>query len=174
VQRCFSDEIVAVSTVCCLVSIVSSAISIRNGARASPRILSDALQTGGLVIATKSRVFKSSRRPVDTQEPPAPMKELLGYEFFLSQDGAARFDPAYGQEYARSTPNVANGVAGCATASTGGRRERRATAMARMPAVSRSFSSKPAGVPPECSYDRSRKGVIDGELKRLGYSGPSG
>ena len=60
-------------------------------------------QNGGLVVGNKSRVFKVIKTPVDTQESlPAPMKDVLGYEFFTLKDGAPlEFDPAYGQEYAQ-------------------------------------------------------------------------
>ena len=55
------------------------------------------------MVGNKSRVFKVIKTPVDTQEPlPAPMKDILGYDFFTIKDGAPlEFDPAYGQEYAQ-------------------------------------------------------------------------
>jgi hypothetical protein len=48
-----------------------------------------ALQTGGVVVDNKARVFKVIKAPVETQDslPPA-MKEALGYDFFLFQEGA--------------------------------------------------------------------------------------
>ena len=60
-------------------------------------------ETGGLVVGNKSRVFKVIKAPVDTQESlPAPMKDILGYEFFTIENGVPlEFDPAYGQEYSQ-------------------------------------------------------------------------
>jgi hypothetical protein len=63
-----------------------------------------AQQTGGLVVGNKSRVFKVIKTPVDAQESlPAPMKDILGYEFFTVKDGVPlEFDPAYEQPGSRS------------------------------------------------------------------------
>jgi hypothetical protein len=56
-----------------------------------------------VVVGNKARVFKVIKTPVDAQESlPAPMKDILGYEFFTVKDGVPlELDPAYGQEYAQ-------------------------------------------------------------------------
>src|SRR6266700_3822527 len=101
----FSDEIVArFKQSAVLVSIVSSRyLNSEWCTREAREFCQSALQTGGLVVGNKSRVFKIIKTPVDTQESlPAPMKELLGYDFFTIKDGVPlEFDPAYGQEYAQ-------------------------------------------------------------------------
>ena len=101
----FSDEIVArFKQSAVLVSIVTSRyLNSEWCTREAREFCQSAQQTGGLVVGNKSRVFKVIKTPVDTQESlPAPMKDILGYEFFTVKDGAPlEFDPAYGQEYAQ-------------------------------------------------------------------------
>ena len=172
----FSDEIVAqFKQSAVLVSIVTSRyLNSEWCTREAREFCQSAQQTGGLVVGNKSRVFKVIKTPVDTQESlPAPMKDILGYEFFTLKDGAPlEFDPAYGQEYAQlyNQKRRKTGVGGCATAQdTGGRSEARATAMARRQ-IEPQAPSKPAVYLAECSYDRKQaRGLIEGELKRLGY-----
>jgi hypothetical protein len=133
-----------------------------------------AQQTGGLVVGTKSRVFKVIKTPVDAQESlPAPMKDILGYEFFSVKEGVPlEFDPAYGQEYAQlynqNIAKLAWEVAqllktleseGSASDCNG----KNANSEPQAP-------SKPAVYLAECSYDRKQaRGFIEGELRRLGY-----
>jgi hypothetical protein len=62
-----------------------------------------ALQTGGVIVDNKARVFKVIKTPVETQDslPPA-MKKALGYDFFLFQEGAPfELDPAFGDKFAQ-------------------------------------------------------------------------
>jgi hypothetical protein len=62
-----------------------------------------ALQTGGIVIDNKARVFKVIKTPVETQDSlPPVMKEALGYDFFVFEDGAPfELDPAFGDRFAQ-------------------------------------------------------------------------
>jgi hypothetical protein len=167
----FSDEIVGrFKQSAVLVSIVTSRyLNSEWCTREAREFCQSAQQTGGLVVHNKSRVFKVIKAPVDTQEAlPAPMKDILGYEFFTIENGVPlEFDPAYGQEYAQrynqSVAKLAWEVAqllkileaqGSASDSNG------------KPQV----PNKPAVYLAECSYDRKQaRGLIEGELKRLGY-----
>jgi len=172
----FSDEIVArFKQSAVLVSIVSSRyLNSEWCTREAREFCQSALQTGGLVIGNKSRVFKVIKTPVDTQEPlPAPMKELLGYEFFTVKDGVPlEFDPAYGQEYAQLyNQNVAKLAWQVAQLlkileAAGSVSDRNGKDAGGKPQT----SGKPAVYLAECSYDRKQeRELIDGELKRLGY-----
>src|SRR5207249_10964358 len=72
-----------------------------------------AVQTGGIVVDNKARVFKVSKTPVETQNSVPPvMKEALGYDFFVIENGAPfELDPAFGdkfvQEYNRKVGKLA-------------------------------------------------------------------
>ena len=54
-----------------------------------------------LFVEQKARVFKIFKAPVDTEDTlPAIMQELLGYEFFIFEDGVPmELDDIYGQQY---------------------------------------------------------------------------
>jgi TIR domain-containing protein len=172
----FSDEIVArFKQSAVLVSIVSSRyLNSEWCTREAREFCQSALQTGGLAVGNKSRVFKVIKTPVDTQEPlPAPMKELLGYDFFTVKDGVPlEFDPAYGQEYAQLyNQNVAKLAWEVAQllkildldGSASDRNGKDAVSEPQVP-------SKPAVYLAECSYDRKpARELLDGELRRLGY-----
>ena len=172
----FSDEIVArFKESAVLVSIVTSRyLNSEWCTREAREFCQSAQQTGGLVIGNKSRVFKVIKTPVDSQESlPAPMKDVLGYEFFVLKDGAPlEFDPVYGQEYAQlynqNVARLAWEVAQLlkaleATAKGIDSNDKNVTIEPQVP-------GKPAVYLAECSYDRKQaRGLIEGELKRLGY-----
>ena len=87
-----------------LVSIVSSRyLKSEWCTREAREFCENAAPNGGLTVGSKLRVFKVIKTPVENLEPlPAPIKDVLGYEFFTFKDGAPlEFDPAYGQEYAQ-------------------------------------------------------------------------
>ena len=120
-------------------------------------------QNGGLAVGSKLRVFKVIKTPVDTLEPlPAPIKDMLGYEFFTFKDGAPlEFDPAYGQEYKQLYNQKVAKLAWEAEA---------VMIEALAGAGARRASGKPTIYLAECSYDRKQaRELIEGELKRLGY-----
>src|SRR6266581_4714751 len=158
----FSDEIVArFKQSAVLVSIVSSRyLNSEWCTREAREFCQSALQTGGLVVGNKSRVFKIIKTPVDTQESlPAPMKELLGYDFFTIKDGVPlEFDPAYGQEYAQLyNQNVAKLAWEVAQLLKtldldGGTSDRNGKDAGSEPQA----PSKPAVYLAECSYDRKQ------------------
>ena len=172
----FGDEIVArfkQSSV--LVSVLTSRyLNSEWCTREAREFCENAQQRGGLVIDNKSRVFKVIKTPVDEQESlPAPMKDLLGYEFYTVKDGAPlELDPAYGQEFAQfynqKVAKLAWDVAQLLKtldreAGTGSGEGRNASGAAQPPA-------RPAVYLAECSYDRKQaREILEGELRRLGY-----
>jgi hypothetical protein len=173
----FSNEIVAqFKQSAVLVSIVTSRyLNSEWCTREAHEFCQSALQTGGLVIGNKSRVFKVIKTPVDTQEQlPAPMKELLGYEFFTVKDGVPlEFDPAYGQEYAQLyNQNVAKLAWEVAQLlKTLDAEETASDRNGKNPGGEPPGPSKPTVYLAECSYDRKQaRELLDGELKRLGYA----
>jgi hypothetical protein len=64
-----------------------------------------ALQTGGVIIDNKARVFKVIKTPVEAQESlPPVMKEALGYDFFVLEEGVPfELDPAFGDKFAQDS-----------------------------------------------------------------------
>jgi len=124
-------------------------------------------QSGGMVVENKARIFKVLKAPVDTQESlPSVVKEALGYEFFIFEDGAPlELDSAYGeafaQDYNRKVGKLAWDISQLLkklqthTGDSG--RDKQATA-------------KPTVYLAECSYDRKQaREILEGELKRHGY-----
>jgi hypothetical protein len=69
-----------------------------------------AQQYGGITIDNKSRIFKVVKIPVDTQESlPLEMKNALGYEFFMMEDGVPTvLDAMYGLSYAEAYKKKVN------------------------------------------------------------------
>ena len=172
----FSNEIVArFKQSAVLVSVLTSRyLNSEWCTREAREFCQNAQQTGGLVVGNKSRVFKVIKTPVDSQESlPAPMKEILGYEFFTVKDGVPlEFDRAYGQEYSElynlRVATLAWEVAQLLkTLEADGNASDR---NGKNVDTERQAASKPAVYLAECSYDRKQsRALIEGELKRLGY-----
>jgi hypothetical protein len=160
----FSDEIIEqLKRSAALVSIVSSRYLQSEWCTREARLFCEnATQNGGLAVGSKSRVFKVIKTPVDTLEPlPAPMKDVLGYEFFTLKDGAPlEFDSAYGQEYAQLYNQKVAVLAW------------QVKELLELLAGSEpQAATRPAVYLAECSYDRRHaRELLDGELKRLGYT----
>jgi hypothetical protein len=164
----FSDEIVVqFKQSAALVSIVTSRyLKSEWCVREASEFCQCAIQTGGLAFGNKSRVFKVIKTPVDNQEAlPAPMKELLGYEFFTEEDGAPlEYDPVYGPKYAERY-NKSVGILAFQIAQLLKMLESGGVAGSEPQA-----SGKPTVYLAECAYDRKQaRDVLDGELKRLGF-----
>jgi hypothetical protein len=172
----FSDEIVArFKQSAALISILTSRyLNSEWCTREAREFCQSAQQNGGLVFGNKSRVFKVIKTPVETQEAlPAPMKELLGYEFFTEEDGAPlEFDPAYGQKYAERY-NKSVGILAFQVAQLLkilGSERPASNRNGENAAIEPPATSKPAVYLAECSYDRKQaRELIDAELIRLGY-----
>jgi TIR domain len=131
-------------------------------------------RTGGLVIGNKSRVFKVIKTPVDDQKGglPAQMKDLLGFEFFAYKDSAPlELDPDYGPEYSQlykqKVAVLAQDIAQLLkTLQSEGNERNDLEKRSEPPAPDKS-----AVYLAECSYDRKpQRELVEGELKRLGYS----
>jgi hypothetical protein len=141
-----------------------------------------ARQTTGLMVGQKLRLLKVIKTPVDaTEQLPAPLKEVLGYEFFDYKDGVPlEFDPAYGPEF---TPLFNQKVAKLAWeiaqllkilesdgADKVGKTDK-VDKVEKLAGSERAEPSKPTVYLAECSYDRKQaRELLDGELKRLGYA----
>jgi hypothetical protein len=165
----FSDEIVLrFRQSAALVSIVTSRyLNSEWCTREAREFCQSALQNGGLRLANKSRVFKVIKNPVDNQQAlPAPMREVLGYDFFTEEDGAPlELDPAYGQTYGERY-NKKVGILAYEISQLIKMSDSGAAAAAEPQA-----SNKPAVYLAECGYDRKQaRELLDAELKRLGYT----
>jgi len=65
-----------------------------------PRILRECGAQWGLTVGSKCGVQGDQDAGRNLEPLPAPIKDVLGYEFFTYKDGAPlEFDEAYGQEY---------------------------------------------------------------------------
>lgn len=129
-----------------------------------------AAESGGMVVDHKARVFKVVKTPVDTQESlPSVVKDVLGYEFFIFEDGVPlELDPAYGekfaQDYNRKIGKLAWDVAQLlkTLGVGGGTRESRGDAH---------DTAKATVYLAECSYDRKQtREILEGDLRRHGYT----
>ena len=173
----FSDEIVArLKQSAILVSIVTPRyLNSEWCTREAREFCQSAQLAGGLVFDNKSRVFKVIKTPIDAQELeslPAPMKDLLGYEFFTVKDGAPlELDPAYGQEYAQLyNLKLAKMAWDLKELLTKLAAEGHAGAHDETIPNGAQTSSKPAVYLAECGFDRKpAREFLEGELKRLGY-----
>jgi hypothetical protein len=165
----FSDEIVGrFRQSAALVSIVTSRyLNSEWCTREAREFCQSALQNGGLRLANKSRLFKIIKNPVDNQEAlPAPMREVLGYDFFTEEDGAPlELDPVYGQAYGERY-NKKVGILAYEISQLIKTFDSEAAARSEPQA-----SSKPAVYLAECGYDRKQaRELLDAELRRLGHA----
>jgi hypothetical protein len=174
----FSNEIIAqFNQSAALVSIVTPRyLHSEWCTREAREFCQSAERNGGLVVGNKSRVFKVVKTPVDAEESgalPAHMKDLLGFEFFTYEDGAAlELDPSYGPEYSqrylKKTALLAQDIAGLLKilqAEVGASKTDDRNVPSEPPAP-----SKPAVYLAECSHDRKpERELVEGELTRLGY-----
>jgi hypothetical protein len=174
----FSNEIVAqFNQSAALVSIVTPRyLHSEWCTREAREFCQSAERSGGLVVGNKSRVFKVIKTPVEADESealPAHMKDLLGFEFFTYEDGAAlELDPSYGPEYSqrylKKIALLAQDIARLLKslqAEGGASKSDDGNIPSEPPAP-----SKPAVYLAECSHDRKQeRELVEGELKRLGY-----
>ncbi len=127
-------------------------------------------QTGGVVVENKARIFKVIKTPVDTEAAlPEVMKNVLGYEFFIVEDGAPlELDSAYGEKFAQDYNrkvvklgwDVAQLLKKLAT-------DTRSSA----PAPATPATAKPTIYLAECSYDRREaREMLEGDLRLHGYT----
>jgi hypothetical protein len=129
-----------------------------------------AAHTGGVVVENKARIFKVIKTPVETEAAlPEVMKNVLGYEFFIVEDGAPlELDPAYGEKFAQDYNrkivklgwDVAQLLKKLATDNRGG-----------APAPTIPATAKPTVYLAECSYDRREaREMLEGDLRLHGYT----
>jgi hypothetical protein len=175
----FSDEIAAKflrsATLMCI--IFPSYLNSEWCRREAHEFCESAERSGGLVVGSKSRVFKVIKTPVDEKEAealPPHMKDLLGFEFFLRKDEEHTLEldpdlgPEYSQLYRQKIAVLAQDIAQLlkelqSAGRAGGGETDNGEATRQAPV-------KPAVYLAECSDDRKpQRELLEGELKRLGY-----
>jgi hypothetical protein len=129
-------------------------------------------QSGGLVVDNKARVFKVLKSPVATQESlPPVLNDVLGYEFFILEDGTPlELDPAYGEkfghDYNRKVGKLAWDISQLLSKLASdvgvGDSDRAGAVLA---------ATKATIYLAECSYDRKEtREILEGDLLRHGYT----
>ena len=126
-------------------------------------------ETGGLVVANKSRVIKVIKTPVEREDPlPAIMQQVLGYEFYTLDEDQAPFelDPLFGppmaEKYYLKVSKLAWHIAQFI-------KKLDADASARTGAAA-SFGSKAVVYLAECSYDRrDDREAVEADLLQHGH-----
>jgi hypothetical protein len=135
-----------------------------------------AAQTVGLMVGSKSRVFKVIKTPIDESEEenlPSHMKTLLGFEFFTVKEGAPLeldpdYGPEYGQLYKQRVAVLAYNISELLVALQA---REKAGADGAKSLTQRRPPEKPVVYLAECIYDlKPQRELLEGELQRLGYS----
>ncbi len=124
-------------------------------------------RTGGVTVENKARIFKVIKNPIDTQDAlPDIVKRLLGYEFFIFEDGAPlELDPAYGERFAQDF-NRKVGKLAWDVAQLLKSLEAQAAAAGPTPAAAR-----PTVYLAECSHDRrDDRERLEADLQLHGYT----
>ncbi len=118
---------------------------------------------GGVALHNKSRVFKVVKAPLDNDAPlPDAVRALLGYEFYVIEDGVPlELDAAYGESFAQNYNRRVGKLAWDAAQ------------------LLKELATKPPPLPEsastvylaECSHDRhDLREQLETELKLLGHS----
>ena len=132
----------------------------------------NALQSGGLIVDNKLRIFKIVKTPIDDNDAlPAIIHESLGYDFFtLEEQSPLELDPIFGerykQDYLRKICILASDVAGLLR-----RMETAAPTADDQPATSEALSEARSVVfLAACSFDqRDQREIIAADLRSHGY-----
>ncbi|MFK7891005.1 MAG: TIR domain-containing protein [Granulosicoccus sp.] len=122
-----------------------------------------------LFIDQKARVFKILKTPIDTEcSLPSIMQELLGYEFFVFEDGVPlELDGVYGQQYEQSFNRKVNKLA-FEIAELLKQLESNIDEAGN--AATNPEKTKPVVYLAECTFDmKQKREAIETELKCLGY-----
>ncbi|MFK7855052.1 MAG: TIR domain-containing protein [Granulosicoccus sp.] len=162
----FADEIVSqFSKTAALVSVLSPRyLNSEWCAREVNAFCEHADRSGGLLVKNKARIFKVLKSPVDSEEPlPSIMQELLGYEFYKTEDGVpVEMDEFYGKQYGQDFNRMLNKLA-----------FEIAVLLSELGEESNTgseHSNKPVIYLAECSFDLKKyREVLEAELRRLGY-----
>ena len=121
-----------------------------------------------LFIEQKARVFKIFKTPVDTEDTlPAIMQELLGYEFFVFEDGVPmELDDIYGQQYGQGFNRKVSKLA-FEIAELLKQLDNTALPVDR---VKEDVPSKPVVYLAECPFDmKQTRDILETQLNCLGY-----
>lgn len=130
-----------------------------------------ASSTGGLLLGNKARIVKVIKTPVDREDSlPPVLREMLGYQFYISEDGRApvELDPAYGPEVGTKY-NVKVAELAWDIAQLVKKLESRGAAPGPTPRPP-DAPAKPVIYLGHCSYDRREaRDALEAELKVQGY-----
>jgi hypothetical protein len=123
------------------------------------------------VVDNKARIIKVIKTPVDDEAPlPSPMKETLGYPFYVLDEGHAplELDAAYGDEIAQTYNRK---VAALAYQIAQLLNKMEAHGMPSGEPTAGQVSFKPTVYLAECSYERrENREMLETELKFHGYT----
>lgn len=117
-----------------------------------------------LFVEQKARIFKVIKSPVDSQTTlPSVMQELLGYDFYVFEDGVPmELDDAYGQQYGQDFNRKVNKLA-FEVADLLKRLDKPADTV-------QTVENKPTVYLAECTYDvKHAREIIETQLTCLGY-----
>lgn len=122
-----------------------------------------------IFVDHKARIFKIIKTPVDCEKPlPSIMQELLGYDFYVFEDGVPmELDYAYGQQYGQDFNRQVNKLA-YEISELLKRLEASNDEPMQKPSVA--ASDKPVVYLAECTYDlKYTRDAIESQLNCLGY-----
>ena len=122
-----------------------------------------------LFVDHKARVFKIIKTPVDSESTlPSIMQELLGYEFFVLEDGVPmELDGVYGQQYGQDFNRKVNKLA-YEISELLKKLESSDKELKKKPLTE--LSDKPVVYLAECTYDmKNERDAIESQLNCLGY-----
>jgi hypothetical protein len=167
----FADEIVAQfpKTAVLLSVLTPRYIESDWCAREVQKFCEAASESGGLLLENKARIIKVIKTPVDREDPlPDVMREMLGYQFYISDEGRApvELDPAYGAEVATKyhvkVAELAWDIAQLI--------KKLEPMDGRQNPAAAEASPKPVVYLAHCSYDRrAARDALEAELKIQGY-----
>lgn len=122
-----------------------------------------------IFVDRKARIFKVIKTPVDSEKPlPSIMQELLGYDFFVFEDGVPmELDDAYGQQYGQDFNRKVNKLAYEISELL---KRLDASNDESMEKPSIAATDKPVVYLAECTYDlKHTRDAIESQLNCLGY-----
>lgn len=122
-----------------------------------------------LFVDHKARIFKIIKTPVESEKPlPSIMQELLGYEFFIFEDGVPmELDDAYGQQYGQDFNRKVNKLAYEISELLNKLEASNDELMAK---PIQPVSDKPVVYLAECTYDmKHTREAVESQLNCLGY-----
>jgi hypothetical protein len=132
-----------------------------------------ARQDIGVTVEHTSRIFKVVKTPVETEDPlPPEMKDVLGYAFFVTDDGEAplELDPLYGGDLAQAFMRKLATLAWHIAQTLKKLETRQASPSCAEASPQVSDGPKPSVYLAEVAYDQAEaREILQGELLVHGY-----